>query len=113
MSKFYETLEAKFAKLISKYGRIITYRERVNTGSASNPTFVNVDTMVSAVSSNFNKNDIGSFLVESGDQKFIVSTNVEPSVNDLIIDDGEYSIVDFKSVKPGDTNIIYIIQGRK
>lgn len=114
---FYTVLAGNAERLIRDKGRSITIRN-INNGTYNPLTnsFTGAgttETSVKAVSSEYKINEIDGEIVKHGDKKFLIPASAQISKNDIIIDDGEYSVIDIEVVKPGDSAVIFIVQARK
>lgn len=113
MTFSYAGLNQKTKDLITKFGRSVTLRRRVNSGTAYNPTVTPTDIAATVVATKYNSFEVDGALILKTDKKFIMSSTVVPASDDLIVDgDATYSIINIEVVGPGDTVVLYKIQGR-
>jgi len=107
----YTNLAATATRLISRFGRTVTHRVEVKSGSDYDPTITNNDTSIIAVIESFTANEIDNTVIQSCDKRILTVTPL--SHEDIIIDGSDvYSIVSVETVKPGDTSLVYIAQLR-
>ena len=65
---------------------------------------------LTAVRLNYKNKDVDGSLIKNGDVMFLADATTEPQNGDVI--DG-YVVVDFKTLQPADTVILYKIQARR
>ena len=100
--------------MIAKFGRTIFIVSTVKTGSAYNPIISENTKAIKAIQKNYKNSEIDGSLIQSDDKRFLIYSTDAISTENKILDDGiKYSIVNVRTVMPGDTNIIYEIQARK
>jgi hypothetical protein len=106
----YASNAATATRLIAKYGRAMTLRSQTNSGTAWDPTIVNVDTAIVGVMLEYEAHERDS-LIQASDKK--VLTTSSPTVAMKLIDGGVvYEIVSVKPLQPGDTVIMTELQVR-
>jgi hypothetical protein len=99
--------------LINRIGRDVTYREYVNTGTDYNPVRTPVDITVKAAIFNYSRVERGDSIIQSGDRKIAIASDVAIDKDGLIIDDGvEYRLVALEEVGPQSEVLMYVAQGR-
>lgn len=112
MTYNYDKLVATATRLINQFGRNVTKRTTTTTGDAWNPTKTDVDTTIKAVASSFKENEIDGTLIQSNDRLFLTYSDV--TTDDKIVDGGDIlSVVNVKTINPGETILIYKVQARK
>lgn len=110
---FYSKIATTAEQLISRYGRNVSVRQITKSGTAYDPTVTPSDTTVKAVSANYTTEDQAGTQIQQGDIRFYIKTSIAMTTDMQIVDDSNiYSIIDVNNIKPGDTQIIYIIQAR-
>jgi hypothetical protein len=111
MSFDYSEDAATAIEMIAEFGRAMTLRSQTNSGTAWDPTIVNVDTAIVGVMLEYEAHERDS-LIQASDKK--VLTTSSPTVAMKLIDGGVvYEIVSVKPLQPGDTVILSEIQARK
>jgi len=109
----YANLAALSERLIRENGRDALLISETNTGTDYQPTISQMSETIKLVQSSFDKNDNNDFLLAAHDVKFLVSSDFTLSNKQRIETNGQqYSIVAVKEIKPADTSILYIVQGR-
>lgn len=109
----YGNLAALVERLIRENGRDALLITETNTGTDYQPTVSQSSETIKLVQSSFNTLDNNDFLLAAHDVKFLVSSAFTISNKQRIETNGlQYSIVAFKEIKPADTSILYIVQGR-
>lgn len=104
---------------INDKGRIIciVYKTEGSYDPSDDTLFADTEKSVEvkAVITNYKKRDLVESLIEKGDLQVIIAASgiKKPKVDDTIIDDGEFNIIDVEEVKPGDTPLIYKLQVRR
>lgn len=113
MSKYnYDKLIATATRMIDKFGRNITKRSVSSSGDAWNPTRSNTDTIISAVATSFNANEIDGTLIKATDKLFLTYSAV--TVSDLIVDGTEVlSVINVSAINPAESVLIYKVQARR
>ena len=101
-------------EMIAEDGRNVLLRSYASTGDKFNPVRTSSDVTIKAVQSYFKANQIDGKLIQQNDVLFLVAAKTATiNKQQKIIDDGlEYSIIDFKLVKPGSLGILYKLQCR-
>ena len=108
-AKLAETAE----RLIRENGRDALLISETNTGTDYQPTITQTSETIKLVQSQFNSLDNNDFVLQAHDVKFLVSSAFTVSAKQRIETNGlQYSIVAVKEIKPSDTSILYIVQGR-
>lgn len=99
---------------IAEAGRVVDLVSYVNTGPSYDPVMTPVilpDIM--AVEKAFKSFEIDGTLVKTGDKRFLIAGDTEPTVNMELHDGGKkYAIKNIEQVKPGDTLILSKVQAR-
>lgn len=114
MSQLYQSLIKEIKSALKEYGRGITIRKLSKSGSLYNPDITFQDFPSIGVSDNYDLSLIDGSVIKKGDIQYFIDCEIEVDQSSKIIDDGEtYSIVSFQLIKPGDTELLYIIQARK
>lgn len=109
----YGNLAALAERLISENGRDALLITETNTGTDYQPTVSQSSETIKLVQSSFNASDNNDFMLQAHDVKFLVSSAFTISTTQRIETNGlQYSIVGVKEIKPSDTSILYIVQGR-
>jgi len=109
----YANLAALSERLIRENGRDALLITETNTGTDYQPTIIQTSETIKLVQSSFNTLDNNDFLLAAHDVKFLVSSAFTISTTQRIETNGlQYSIVAVKEIKPSDTSILYIVQGR-
>lgn len=109
----YGNLAVLAERLIRENGRDALLITETNTGTDYQPTVSQSSETIKLVQSSFNTLDNNDFLLAAHDVKFLVSSAFTLSTKQRIETNGlQYSIVAVKEIKPSDTNILYIVQGR-
>ena len=99
---------------ISEHGRSMLLRTFTQSGDPWSPSLTPVDTPVMGLQTGWARSDRDQFLIETGDIKILIDSNVEPSTAGRIVDNGiDYSIIDFVTVAPGEQAILYKVQARR
>jgi len=109
-------------KQITDKGRTITvrspgvgevYNPATDTFTAADP----VDVNTKAVFTKFSQKDIDGEIIKRTDQRVLIaaaSLATAPDTEDKILDGlAQYSVIHTEIVKPGDTEILYMVQVRK
>ena len=114
----YDTLHALGKRMISKYGRNITIKNKVNSEIAPpwSPIFTYEEVGAMAVATTFNSNDTNFDGVDiQQNDKLLLLDAVNPvSVGSAIIDDGiEYSVQAVKTIKTGDEELLLKVMIRR
>ncbi len=109
----YGNLAALAERLIRENGRDALLISETNTGTDYQPTITQTTETIRLVQSQFNALDNNDFILQAHDVKFLVSSAFTLSTKQRIETNGlQYSIIGLKEIKPSDTNILYIVQGR-
>lgn len=109
----YGKLAVLAERLIRENGREALLITETNTGTDYQPTVSQSSETIKLVQSSFNTLDNNDFLLAAHDVKFFVSSAFTLSTKQRIETNGlQYSIIGLKEIKPGDTSILYIVQGR-
>ena len=102
----YSNLQATSARLIDKFGKNVTLRTQIKSGTSYEPTITNSDATIRAVITSFKIGQVDGTLVRADDKQLITDSSV--AVDQKIIDGAiEYSIVSIDEIKPADTALIY------
>ncbi len=113
MAISYANLAVLSERLIRENGRDALLISETNTGTDYQPTITQTSETIRLVQSQFNALDNNDFILQAHDVKFLVSSDFTLTANQRIETNGQqYSIVALKEIKPADTSIIYIVQGR-
>ena len=109
----YGNLAVLSERLIRENGRDALLISETNTGTDYQPTITQTSETVKLVQSQFNALDNNDFVLQAHDVKFLVSSDFTLTAKQRIETNGQqYSIVASKEIKPADTSILYIVQGR-
>ena len=109
----YANLAVLSERLIRENGRDALLISETNTGTDYQPTITQTTETIRLVQSQFNALDNNDFILQAHDVKFLVSSAFTLSTKQRIETNGlQYSIIGLKEIKPSDTNILYIVQGR-
>ena len=109
----YANLAALAERLIRENGRDALLITETNTGTDYQPTISQTSETIKLVQTQFNTQDNNDFVLQAHDVKFLVSSAFAISAKQRIETNGrQYSIVAVKEIKPSDTSILYIVQGR-
>ncbi len=109
----YGNLAALVERLIRENGRDASLITETNTGTDYQPTVSQSSETIKLVQSSFNALDNNDFVLQAHDVKFLVSSDFTLTAKQRIETNGQqYSIVALKEIKPADTSILYIVQGR-
>lgn len=109
----YANLAVLSERLIRENGRDALLISETNTGTDYQPTITQTTETIKLVQSQFSKNNNNDFVLEANDMKFLVSSAFTLTTKQRIETNGlQYSIVALKEIKPADTSILYIVQGR-
>jgi hypothetical protein len=101
------------AQLISDNGRTAALLTLSNTGTDWNPDVTETAAGIKLIQSAFNAMDSEFFTLQKNDVKFLISSDYTPTKQSKIRDGGlDYTIVDFKVIKPGNVTALYIVQAR-
>ena len=112
----YSRLAATADKQIKDKGRDVTLRS-VDEGSydPQADSFTgqsNTDTIIKAVITNFQKDEVDGQLVLQGDKRALMTTL--PAINDKIIDGStHYRVVSVEDIDPGTQAVLYKVQLRR
>lgn len=107
----YSNVNLTASALIERFGRTMTLRTLVQSGSAFDPTVTNSDTSIIGVMTGYRANQIDGTMIQSGDKLLLTHSAV--TVQDKIVDDGkEYSVITVNVVKPGGTTLLHKVQVR-
>ena len=113
MAISYANLAVLSERLIRENGRDALLISETNTGTDYQPTITQTSETIKLVQSQFNALDNNDFVLQAHDVKFLVSSNFTLTAKQRIETNGQqYSIVALKEIKPADTSILYIVQGR-
>ena len=120
MSFNYASLASTALKQITKFGRSVTLRT-VTTGTFDTGTGVisgasDADVTVKAVVTGYKDKQIDGQIIRSGDKQVMIAGSAlttAPKTNDIVVDSGDYKIVNIETIQPGDTVLIYKLQVRK
>lgn len=113
MAYDYTRFEQIAISLIEKYGRTMYLRSITESGKAYNPVKTQTDTEVTGVQGQYTAFELSGESVLSKDIKIFISSEVEPSQNDKLVDGSSvYQIKNIKKFKPGDTVLYYELQVR-
>ncbi len=114
MSTFdYAGLKQTATGLIIKFGRDVTLRHIVKSGSPYDPTLTPTDSTIKAAVVPFNQNDVDGTQILMSDKKFIFTSDIEITHDMKLVDGGkEYSIVTNNPINPGDVNVVNLVQAR-
>lgn len=109
----YANLASLSERLIRENGRDALLITETNTGTDYQPTISQTSETIKLVQSSFTSNDNNDFVLQAHDVKLLVSSAFAISAKQRIETNGlQYSIVVVKEIKPSDTSILYIVQGR-
>lgn len=115
----YAGLAATALAQIADKGRNITLR-RVTEGSYNPATDTIPDASVAnetvkALVRNFSQRELVEGLIIKGDKEVIVASSglTIPEMNDIIVDNDQFRIVNVLEIKPGDTSMLYKLQVRR
>jgi hypothetical protein len=109
----YSNLAALAERLMRENGRDALLITETNTGTDYQPTISQTSETIKLVQSSFASNDNNDFVLQAHDVKLLVSSAFTLSTKQRIETNGlQYSIVAIKEIKPSDTSILYIVQGR-
>ena len=109
----YANLAALAERLIRENGRDALLITETNTGTDYQPTISQTNETIQLVQTQLNAQDNNDFVLQAHDIKFLVSSAFVVSAKQRIETNGlQYSIVAVKEIKPSDTSILYIVQGR-
>jgi len=113
MGKFdYSNLVKTATSLINRFGRDIIKKSVTNSGTSWNPTQSEVTSTITAVFTNFSKNEIDNVLILATDKKLLSYDEI--SMTDFILDDSiDYKVMNVDTIQTGDTKIIYKVQARR
>ena len=119
MSYNYKKIANSALKLIKKFGAPLTI-ERQEEGDYDPATGGNTITTISyggtGVRVNYKMREIDGTLVQSGDFKLLVEAKelltVPETLDSVIFDGNEYSVVDVGTIAPAQTPVVYILQVR-
>lgn len=122
MSFDYDKSAATALRLLQKFGQAVTLRKQ--TAGAYDPatgaaTVTTSDYSATGVFLDYKLQNSGQALensmVQVGDKKLLLSPDVTsaPDVDDLIIGQGTWRIVNIKAVNPSGTPVLYELQLRK
>lgn len=114
MSAFdYDPIKATSLALIARFGRDITIRTTVSSGTPYDPTLTDTDTVVKGAVVDFNDSQIDGTLIQRGDKKIILQSDIVVNSKTKIIDESvTYAVENNRIIKPGGTRLIQIIQVR-
>ena len=113
MAISYANLATLAERLIRENGRDALLISETNTGTDYQPTITQTSETIRLVQSQFNALDNNDFILQAHDVKFLVSSDFTLTANQRIETNGQqYSIVALKEIKPADTSILYLVQGR-
>ena len=113
MAISYANLATLAERLIRENGRDALLISETNTGTDYQPTITQTSETIKLVQSSFTSNDNNDFVLQAHDVKLLVSSAFAISAKQRIETNGlQYSIVAVKEIKPSDTSILYIVQGR-
>lgn len=100
-------------RLIEKHGRNVQLVEKVQSGGVAwNPAHQEVKTTVKAVGITIRNDEFPDALIQKGDRGYLVDSAVPVTTEMKIIDDGEFEILDFIEIKPGDQSILFKVVAR-
>ena len=109
----YANLAALSERLIRENGRDALLITETNTGTDYQPTISQSSATIKLVQTQFNAQDNNDFVLQAHDVKFLYQVLFTVSAKQRIETNGlQYSIVAVKEIKPSDTSILYIVQGR-
>lgn len=112
MADIYAKARASAAKKIQQRGRLVYIRQFVKSGPAHAPVYNPSDTSVYAVVASYTEEQVDGQRIKQGDVQFVLVPPFTITPDMQIIDNGiAYSIMP-ETVKPGDTEVISLIQGR-
>ena len=98
--------------MLLRNGRGVSLRSRVNIGSDYDPVFDDTDTPVQAAEIK-KVTDVSGFSIEKDDKLFWLKSDTPPTTLDLLIDENtDYTIVNVQEYKAGELICAYIIQVR-
>lgn len=113
MAVNYVSLEATARRLIKENGRAMVVRELIKSGPAHNPVITPNDKAALGVMTEFDANERDDSFTNE-DIKVLLAANIEVTKTMKLVDEGlEYTIVNARKVKPGNTTVIYILQVRR
>ena len=117
----YTGLQAVAQTLMGEFGQSTTVRvQRALQNNADVPTDVTVtnsDTSATAVVTTFDESQIDGSMVEANDRRVLIAgadldTAPEPGNTKILIGRVTYSVINVRTVSPGGTVLLYIIQAR-
>ena len=109
----YAGLAATAERLVRENGKDALLISETNTGTDYQPTITQTSETIRLVQSQFSTQDNNDFVLQAHDVKLLVSSAFTISAKQRIETNGlQYSIVAVKEIKPSDTSILYIVQGR-
>lgn len=107
----YTRARATAVRMLAKYGRAMTLRSSVSSGTSWDPTITDTDAAITGVMLEYDAHEqVG--LIQASDKKVLTSATATPQMK--LIDGGiTYEIISIKPLQPGDTVIMSEIQARK
>ena len=120
MSFNYAGLASTALKQIAKFGRSVTLRAvtagTFDTSTGTKTGASTADTVVKAVVTAYKDKQIDGEIIRHGDKMVMIAgsaVTTAPVTNDIVVDGGDYKIVNIETIQPGDTVLIYKLQVRK
>lgn len=114
MADVYANSVASAKRLIAKFGRDMTLKTIARSGDKWNPTLTPTTTTVTGAVIEYKTHQIDGMFVKVGDKMILFDSTVNITIGDKIIDgDNTYSIVDFNTIAPGSSVILYKVQVRR
>lgn len=100
--------------LISRLGRAVVVRTKVNSGTSFNPVQANVDVPSTAVIFDYESSEIDGTIIQKHDKLIVLDGTNILTKNDFIVDNGvEYAIISIEEVVPGaQGKLMHVVQGR-
>lgn len=106
------SLAATATRLIRENGRDASLVTVTSTGPDWEPVLTETVTAIKLVQSSFNAMDKDLFTLQENDVKYLISSAYTPTKQAKIRDTLDYTIIDLKVIKPGETTALYIVQAR-
>lgn len=120
MSFSYGSLASTALKQIAKFGRSVTLRTvtvgTFDTGTGVTTGASDADVTVKAVITGYTNKQTDGEIIRRGDKQVMIAgsaVTAAPVLNDVVVDDGDYKIVNIETIQPGDTVLLYKLQVRK
>jgi len=111
---FYSNMANTAKVMIAKFGKTMVLRTVVRSGTEWSPTQTDTDTEITGVVTLYKTSEIDGTVIKQNDKQVLLDSTVAPVKDGKIVDGSDvYQIVDFETLSPASTVVLYKVQVRK